>query len=95
MICSVGTRDPPDRSIDQGDTAPLAYKSKGEEARANGFSIAGDVVGNQCDVTWCYLPRLTSSPSRNEAIAMVKTRLSGIDMDRNTGPFFSITQICR
>jgi hypothetical protein len=25
----------------------------------------------------------------------VKTRLSGIDMDRNTGPFFSITQICR
>ena len=59
------------------------------------FSIAGDVVGNRCDVTWRYLPRLTSSPSRNEAMAMVKTRLSGIDMDRNTGPFFSITQICR
>ena len=47
------------------------------------------------DACFAYLPMLTSSPKRNEAMTMVKTRLSGIDMDRNTGPFFSITQICR
>ena len=40
------------------------------------------------------LPRLTASPMMKEDTRMVKTKVSGMDMARNTGPLLAIVHIC-
>ena len=45
--------------------------------------------------TYCTnLPRLTASPMMKEDTRMVKMKVSGMDMARNTGPLLAIVHIC-
>ena len=45
--------------------------------------------------TYCTnLPRLTASPMMKEDTRMVKMKVSGMDMARNTGPLLAIAHIC-
>jgi hypothetical protein len=44
---------------------------------------------------WSYLPKLIISPKRIIEDNIVIMRASGVDMARNTGPFFSITHVIK
>lgn len=44
---------------------------------------------------WNYLPKLIISPKRNIEERIVIIRASGVDIARNTGPFFSMTHVIK
>jgi len=44
---------------------------------------------------WNYLPKLIILPKRIAEERIVIIRASGVDMARNTGPFFSITHVIK
>lgn len=42
-----------------------------------------------------YLPNVIISHKRNTEAIVVKINARGVDMAKNTGPFFSITHACK
>lgn len=42
-----------------------------------------------------YLPKVMISPKKTAEKKIVMIKDNGVDMERKTGPFFSITHVCK